>query len=407
MIQPMLVESKEIQSAESQAAWREDVQYLWEQIGRMHPDPFRYTSEEAFEQLVQNLDAGIPDLTDAEIMVGVMEIVSALQDGHSALYPTVQETYPFTAYPLQFYLFSDGVYLVDADAAYEDMIGARLLQIGDVDVADVIERIGKLIPHDNDSGRRVQIPTLMVMSEVLLGTGIIENPDESAFLLELLDGEQVTVNPERVSAAEYRQILPTHWRLPNREEMFSLNRVEEGLWWTYLEDSQALYVQYNTVLTRASAALQAEIEEAIINLPVNRMILDLRYNYGGDINTARPFFTLLKEQELLQQPDSLIVLISRNTFSAAVVFSLWLEQDLTPVFIGEATGGRPLMFENARQVVLPNSKLKVQISTRARQDVEDGDTRSAIEPQVLVEWSSVDYFAARDPILEAALAYHP
>ena len=64
------------------------------------------------------------------------------------------------------------------------------------------------------------------------------------------------------------------------------------------------------------------------------------------------------------------------------MFSLWLEHDVQPVFIGEPTGGKPLMFENAREITLPNSHLLGQIATRARHDVAANDPRQAVEPQV-------------------------
>ncbi|MFN8528560.1 MAG: S41 family peptidase [Anaerolineae bacterium] len=394
------------QTEESAAAWREDLQYLVDQVDQRHPDPYRYTSQAEFETIAAAVDQHIPEMTDPQIIVEFMRYTAALTDGHTSFFPVFQTAYPFYAYPLLFYLFSDGVYLVDAAPEQADAIGGRLLGIGTHDAEEVLSRIGALIQHDNESGRRVLIPVNMVTVEVLLGTGLIDDPAQPNFMLELPDHSTVTLNPPAETVAQFLDRYPGHYHLLADHDLPSLAHLDERLWWMPVgEDDHTLYVQYNEVQTLGNAL--PDLQNAFESGDYSQMILDLRYNGGGDIGTAQRFIQWFRNQDRLQQHGSLIVLIGRNTFSAAVVFSLWLEQDLQPVFIGEPSGGRPLMFENARPITLPNSGLQVYISSRARRDVESSDTRPAIEPDVVVELSSADYFAHRDPALEAALAYPP
>jgi hypothetical protein len=397
------------QASTRDANWREDLQYLWDNIQR-HPDPFRSTSQADFEQMVSDLDAEIPNLTDEEIVVRLLQIVAALQDGHSWI-AFQQSDYAFRYYPLHFYPFSDGVYVIEAAPEYADLVGARLVRIGETNAEQVVERLLLLAPHDNDSSRLVTLPMMLGIADILLGAGIIEDANQPGYVFERADGEQVTINPEPISLADFHTLIPVHWRLPEQEQPMSLSRVGEGFWWMYLEEEQAIYLQYNQTLSRSAvsgmtiSSLVEELESALDTLAVNRLILDLRYNGGGDINTARPLRSFFSDNEFFHEPGNLIVLTGRNTFSAAVVFSLWLEQDVDPVFMGEPTGGKPLMFENARPITLPNSRLVGQISARARQDVDVSDTRQAIEPQLPIPPKSTDFFNGRDPVLEAALAY--
>jgi hypothetical protein len=51
------------------------------------------------------------------------------------------------------------------------------------------------------------------------------------------------------------------------------------------------------------------------------------------------------------------------------------------------------MFENVRRIELPNSRLLVQIAICARLDVDSDDSHRAIQPAVLIELTSADYFS--------------
>jgi hypothetical protein len=390
--------------------WREDVDYLWKQIQAIHPDPFRVTTQATFEQMVSDLDAQIPTLSDEQIVVRLFEIVAALRDGHSSI-SFIENSYPFHYYPLMFYPFSDGLYLVQAAPKYAEMVGAKLVKIGTTEIDQVIERLRPLQPRDNDWSGLVTLPMLLSMSDALLGTGLIEDADAPEYLLEQADGTQIMFNPAPIGQTEYRAAIPAPWRLPAHGDLLSFNHVDEPFWWEYLQDKSVQYVQYNQVVNRSGSLLisdvQHAIDDALVELAARRVILDLRYNGGGDINTARGLRNFIKGQAFLKTPGNLIVLTGRNTFSAATVFSLWLEQDVDPVFMGEPTGGRPLMFENARAITLPNSQIQGQIATRARRDVPASDTRVTITPQVVVSLASTDYFSDDDPDLAAALAYTP
>jgi C-terminal processing protease CtpA/Prc len=70
--------------------------------------------------------------------------------------------------------------------------------------------------------------------------------------------------------------------------------------------------------------------------------------------------------------------------------------------IGEPTGGKPNSYGEVRIFGLPRSGLAVFHSTQYSRAVE-GDP-PAVEPDVLVPFTSADAFAGADPALERALA---
>ncbi len=76
------------------------------------------------------------------------------------------------------------------------------------------------------------------------------------------------------------------------------------------------------IASESAKTADAQLRNAFANFRANNVrdiTIDLRYNGGGDIGTAQRFIQWFRSQERLQTPDSLIVLIGRHTFSAAVV----------------------------------------------------------------------------------------
>src|SRR5207237_7028732 len=124
----------------------------------------------------------------------------------------------FHLYPLRLYAFSDGIYVIDAQAPYQSVIGAQLISIGGTSAASAYAQIAPLIHHDNDMTIRLIAPTYHLVPEVLVGLGIIADPQQPGFVFERPGGERVTLNPVALSIGAYPQwsgfFLTVLWQRP-------------------------------------------------------------------------------------------------------------------------------------------------------------------------------------------------
>jgi C-terminal processing protease CtpA/Prc len=84
------------------------------------------------------------------------------------------------------------------------------------------------------------------------------------------------------------------------------------------------------------------------------------------------------------------------------VFVNALDRYTSAVFAGEPSGSRPNFVGESAPTTLPYSGLQMTISTRYHQ-TDDQDQRTWIAPKIPVELSSEEYFANRDPVLDAVL----
>jgi hypothetical protein len=205
-------------------------------------------------------------------------------------------------------------------------------------------------------------------------------------------------------AATQRGIPEPLWLANSPDTTFSLR---------YLPASHALYVQLNQVQPNAGQSFEeygqrllAAVDSAPPDQRVDRMVLDLRLNRGGNGDLLRPLVRAII-QSRTDAPGRLLVLTGRSTFSAAQFLVDHLERWTSAVFVGEPTGSKGRMYGDSRRFTLPNSGITARVSIYYWQMWSPWDTRDATAPQVGANLSMADYRANRDPALEAALRYAP
>jgi hypothetical protein len=101
----------------------------------------------------------------------------------------------------------------------------------------------------------------------------------------------------------------------------------------------------------------------------------------------------------------LFVIIGRATFSAAVNSVGDLERLSNAIFVGEPTAGAPSSWGDPKKIILPNSGLIARISTIYWRDWTSDESRPWIAPDISATVSSDDYFANRDPAMNAVLSF--
>ncbi len=393
--------------------WREDLHFLVDRMLHIHPNLFYSLTEEDFERAVTQLDSEIPNLTDNEIILEFMGLVAlgsreGGRDGHTEILP-FQEATGFHVLPLRLYLFSDGWFVVDAQEPYQNLIGRQLVRIGDFEVDQVYIRLDRFITRDNTMTVKEKMPLFFLCPEVLQASGVIQDLEQ--VLLTFDDGESVEFETS-VRSVNWQDYLtwvegsPTTTALPwiyvaNPRENFSLE---------YREDIHMLYIQYNAVRssTQSGETIQQfsqQVEMIMESNVVDRVVVDIRHNSGGNNYTYPPLLNVLSQNKKINQPDKLFTIIGRKTFSAAMNFATEMERKTLTHFVGEPTGGSPNQYGDAISLFLPNSGLEVEISSFYWEKSDPDDERLTIEPDILIELSSEDFFTNRDPAIEAILKY--
>jgi hypothetical protein len=394
--------------------WREDLRFMAAEMERRHKNLFHAVSRADFMAAVADLDRRIPTLKREEIIVGMMRIAAMVGDGHTNVSPLKDPKFQFPSLPLRLYLFSDGLYVRAAAPGQEALVGAKVEAIGGFLVAEAMRRAADIAPHDNDFTRKLYIPIFLRMPDILHALKLSDDP-RSALLTLSKSGKRWTVKvaagevePGWPSDTDISLVTPPGWTdaLGGRplplwlQAPLDLHRIAE------LDGGRVLYAQLNMVAGVEGETL-AEYGEKIraraAALNPRAIILDLRLNRGGNGYLGRPLVAALIKAE---DPDtSLFVLTGRGTFSASQFILDDLHRLSGAILVGEPASSKPNSYGDSYKSTLPNSGLTVRSSIYYWQS-EQAD-RPWTPVDIAAPLTFADYAAARDPALEAALAWTP
>ncbi|HYK96914.1 MAG TPA: hypothetical protein VEU77_00845 [Candidatus Acidoferrales bacterium] len=390
------------------AAWRADIATLIPGMAALHPNLTHSASRAQLEDAAAALAAAVPSLTDDQILVGLMRIVGTVTSGgcdaHTGLYVWGEGSYPVDSLPLRVWWFDEGIYVIDARPPYRELIGARIDAVNGRAMSEILAAIAPLVPRDNDTTLRLLAPRYVVIPQVLRGLGLI-GADPLTLEVTPPGGPQRRVGVAPIAMSEYNDWAGGYGLfLPDDPNVLYLSRASEPLWWTALDGGAVLYVQYN----RAVYLSQATIDglHAALATTHDKVVVDIRHNYGGDIGSVAPVLAALRDPSV-DRAGRLFVVTGRNTFSAASMFLARLQAATSAVVVGEPMGGCPNPIGNARPLPLRNSGLVVEVGTSQETAVSADDHRHQIPPALPARLTPEAWRAKVDPALAAIRAYRP
>lgn len=394
--------------------WRHDISFLETEVKRMGYDPFHKVSEAQFHSEVQRLRADIPKLTDNQIIVRIMHLMTLVGDGHTTVAP--QAVSSWKTVPLQFELFREGLYIVAADPKYADLAGKQVLRFGNHTTEQVIVALGSIVSKDKDNPQNIKRNGIQFarFPAILNGLGLQPQSESIAFTIREVDG---TTRTAEVAAAkddsQYSRIAghPSWITLfqgsPGPLPLYLKDR-RKNYWFETVPNTKIVYFQFNLVVQDPAESLDAFLQRLfryIDEQKIEKLIIDMRWNNGGNGRLAYPVLSRLTRAERINQPGNLFLIVGRYTFSAAPIVASVIESYTNAILVGEPTATGPNFIGEVNFFNLPYSQLPVGVSDQYHETTWSTDSRTALTPLLLVPFSVEAYKAKRDLALETILAY--
>ena len=241
----------------------------------------------------------------------------------------------------------------------------------------------------------------MRIPEILAALGICATPDSVTFIME--DSGAVVLKP--IPASQKITWVTMEQTNPGPQPLY-LQHPKRYYWYAVLPRQATLYLQYNAcrnMSTEPFSAFTREVLNRLDTSPIRKLVIDLRFNGGGNSRIIKPLLTGIKRRPAINQRGHLFVIIGRRTFSSAILNAVELQNETKALLVGEPTGGKPNHYGEVRNFTLPYSGVRVYYSTKYFHNSPQ-ETPSLI-PDIQVEMSFKDYLNHRDPVLERILAY--
>lgn len=364
-------------------------------------------------------------MTDAQFELAIAEIAALTENGHSSLY-AAHWAEKFNRLAVRFYIADDGLFIADAQPEFDTLVGKKVERVAWNSLAEL--RVTWDRYQNGTEGYRDQTLYYFIESpEVLNAAGIADSPDE--LTLEFSDGETAiiptsthwpasegiwTVLPQareiELSQAGRIAGAPLYLQSPD-----SFYRVES------LPDIGAAYIQFraNVDFNREIdmfVATQETIDELQQQSP-QYVIVDQRFNIGGDLNTTRDLMQSLPE--IVGEDGRIFVIITGRTFSAGLTSVGYLKQaggDQVTI-IGKPVGDHLEFWAEGEPVELPQSGAYVGVATERHnymtgcpEDDCHGSIRNhpiaidTVDPDLRPALTYGDLVSGRDIYLEAVMA---
>src|SRR5215204_998517 len=162
--------------------WQADVKFLGDELPKRHRNAFHRLKQADYEAAVRQLYDRVPQMTEDEIIVGLMKIVALIKDGHTSVVP--REYFKSGTFPVKFYMYSDGLFIRKAAPEYAGLVGGKVLKIGNLNADEAFKTVGQAAFADNEMGIREITPVMLSVPEILAGFKVIDDKQKLNLTIE-------------------------------------------------------------------------------------------------------------------------------------------------------------------------------------------------------------------------------
>jgi len=348
--------------------------------------------------------------------------IAALADnGHSALLPPQWPSrYPRS--PVHLGLFADGLYVIAAPPEHANALRRRVIAINGHPWRTVHRAYARF--QGGEQAFRDQFVTLFMETPALLAAaGLGADPDALTLTLETARGRRpVVAIRARLSPFEgeaalvgYPQLLDAASLLAPEARPLYLQEPDRPFRLAFPAGIDGAYIQLKATRgLEIDAFLTAALAQLGARRPRN-IVVDLRFNLGGDLNITRDFMRALPA---LADGGRVYAITSGRTFSAAISSLGYLKQAAGDrlTIVGEPIGDRLEFWAEGDILRLPGlgalmlyADERHNYMTGCPEEDCHGSIRDhpirvrSLQPDIAAPLAFADFLAGRDPAMEAIL----
>ncbi len=398
----------------SAADWQSDLRFLQQKIHKEYSFLFKKVTATDFDAEVDKLYQAMPSMREHERLAGLGRIVSLFKYGHTDI-GWRQSNVKYHVVPINFYWFNDGLFAEGADRSLSALVGARLVKVEGLPVAQALEAIKPLVPAENEQYFKAYGPDFLAIPEALHAQGVCREYKTAITYTFEKNGKTFDYT---ISAKEAFRLPRSYGFVTKGADWISardtsttphyLKYLDKIYYYEYLPASKTVYVRHSQIQDDPQEAIPEfykKVFEFIDQNDVERLVLDVRLNGGGNNYKNKPIVTGVIQSKKINQPGKFFVIIGRRTFSACQNLVNELSNYTNAIFVGEPTSENINFYGDNHRVNLPKSGVPVYLSFAWWQDKPQWENADFLGPHLSVELSYTDYIQNRDPVLDACLRF--
>ena len=435
-------EAPEVDTLEPESAAdakRQDLEYFQAHYLTLNR-PYSFAALEEVSNQISALKENLDKMSDAQFELEIARLVALAQNGHSRVFSYLRALRT-KRLPIRTYWFDDGLYIIYTHESLTHLLGARITHFGTMPVDNIFSAL-RNTSGGTDEYYRAYVATYLAETPALLhAAGLTSSNSEVKITMRLPSGETLVETLEPLSLND--AITPgfAFYRL-----FPQMPPTPENPWATYFEAGEAApfyvgegigqeglqlfrhmplpeingyYIQYLANASQDDETIrnfQNDYLEAIQTLSPQAIILDQRFNSGGDYTETAE--AMRKLGQAVPENGTLYILTGNPTFSAGIISAAFAKEASrgNVVIVGQRIGDSEVAWSEGGFLDLPNSEITIQYST-GKYNVRDGCynpidcfwpgiifynvAAGSLDPNIKVPFTFSTYAQGRDAALDA------
>lgn len=355
-----------------------------------HPDMFFRLNETDWQNQMASIEGQTESISALGFLFETTKMVATLGDQHTYL---IMPDEFLKQFPVEVWWDGDRAIVVKATTLYEQFLGHELSTIDGKSMLEIRDTVMNYLASENEYWKVGISPLYLNYAEVMEWEGLIASADVASMVFISQEGESTTLDvpsaigePQFIAIEETQDVIPAYYQ--NINDNYAVQLIEDDL-----------YIQYNSAFDMFpydQTALLADIQFIINNNVLENIIVDIRFNLGGQIDHFVPVIDYLASTEF-NNPEDLFVLTGRRTFSSGVGATYSFRDRSNATFVGMPTGGKPNGFSNVVGLGMPYTQSALFFSLDYL-EITDGDPETFI-PDHLTPFTQQDFIQGMDPAL--------
>lgn len=407
-----LITQLQAQDSLTTAQWLADVDALQTEVHTNFPFLFKKVTATEWDTAVADFKKEIPQLAPHQIKVGFSKLIAKFKYGHTQLpFSTIAKE---GVLPVNLYHFKDGIYVEGTQKVHQEILGAKVIKIGEYPVEEALERIYPVVPAENDSYFKAYGLRFLTVPAVLHTQGVLPELTDTVSLTLLKGGKTIKYSLPVIAykslSRDYLLTIPTaDWlsaRQQNQTPLYLKKLNDTYFNFEYLEDSKTLYVRQSSVFNHETETIKAFYERLFAfadTHKIEKFIYDVRLNGGGNNYNNKGLIQAILARPNLNKKGKFFYITGRQTFSACQNLTNEIENYTNAIMVGEPTAENKNFYGDTKKVTLPNSKLNCYLSFAWWQDMPQWENADATFPVIAIEPTFAQYQQNEDPVVDFIL----
>lgn len=357
-------------------AEREDVKYLKEQLEQTHYDLYRNVSEQVLSDTLQKATEVDPEF----FSIAIQESLALIGDAHTYTEGILNGNY----LPIGLREIDGQFYIIGSSEKYKSLLGQKLIGINGHNIVDITNKVSNLSSKENDEVLKSDLAKYIIANQVLRYYGFSSS---NQLQIDTNKGNtKVTVDTE----TKVKQLHPLRWKdIEINDPSYVGNSIYQ-----FRIIGDTLLFQYNKCTNKDYSEEElAEFKRKLLETAnsVKSIVVDFRENRGGNTGIMEDLFEKFPENK------EIYVAMGRDTFSSAMHHLLYLKNTKKATLLGDNAGEKPNRFGDHKDIVLPNSKIKIGCSYKYFQ-LLFGQDIEVVQPDIKIPVTIEDYINNTDPL---------